>query len=151
MNKNIIFIFSDQQRWDTMGVYGQKLDTTPNLDKLGKESTIFNNAFTCQPVCGPARASLQTGLYSSKTDVFVNAIPLNKNIKTIASYFSENGYQTAYGHNSKLLVDYGQKVKRGEKIALIGNTGRTTGIHCHFEIRVGGDHKNPMPYLSARF
>lgn len=96
MNKNIIFIFSDQQRWDTMGVYGQKLDTTPNLDKLGKESTIFNNAFTCQPVCGPARASLQTGLYSSKTDVFVNAIPLNKNIKTIASYFSENGYQTAY-------------------------------------------------------
>ena len=62
-----------------------------------------------------------------------------------------NGYQTAYGHNSKLLVDYGQKVKRGEKIALIGNTGRTTGIHCHFEIRVGGDHKNPMPYLSARF
>ena len=96
MNKNIIFIFSDQQRWDTMGVYGQKLDTTPNLDKLGKESTIFNNAFTCQPVCGPARASLQTGLYSSKTDIFVNAIPLNKNIKTIASYFSENGYQTAY-------------------------------------------------------
>ncbi|MBW5411232.1 arylsulfatase, partial [Brachyspira hampsonii] len=96
MNKNIIFIFSDQQRWDTMGIYGQKLDTTPNLDRLGKESTIFDNAFTCQPVCGPARASLQTGLYSTKTDVFVNAIPLNENIKTIASYFSDNGYQTAY-------------------------------------------------------
>ena len=62
-----------------------------------------------------------------------------------------NGFQTAYGHNSKLLVDYGEKVKRGQKIALIGNTGRTTGIHCHFEVRVGGDHKNPMPYLSARF
>ncbi len=62
-----------------------------------------------------------------------------------------NGYQTAYGHNSKLLVNAGQKVKRGDKIALIGNTGRTTGIHCHFEVRVGGDHKNPMPYLGARF
>ncbi|WP_295153874.1 M23 family metallopeptidase [uncultured Brachyspira sp.] len=62
-----------------------------------------------------------------------------------------NGYQTAYGHNSKLLVGNGQKVRKGEKIALIGNTGRTTGIHCHFEVRVGGDHKNPMPYLSARF
>ncbi|WP_038374933.1 M23 family metallopeptidase [Brachyspira alvinipulli] len=62
-----------------------------------------------------------------------------------------NGYQTAYGHNSKLLVNSGQRVKRGEKIALIGNTGRTTGIHCHFEVRVGGDHKNPMPYLGARF
>lgn len=62
-----------------------------------------------------------------------------------------NGYQTAYGHNSKLLVKSGQRVKRGEKIALIGNTGRTTGIHCHFEVRIDGDHKNPMPYLSARF
>ena len=62
-----------------------------------------------------------------------------------------NGYQTAYGHNSKLLVSSGDKVKRGERIALIGNTGRTTGIHCHFEVRINGDHKNPMPYLSARF
>ena len=62
-----------------------------------------------------------------------------------------NGYQTAYGHNSKLLVNVGHKVKRGDKIALIGNTGRTTGIHCHFEVRINGDHKNPMPYLSARF
>lgn len=62
-----------------------------------------------------------------------------------------NGYQTAYGHNSKLLVNSGQRVKRGDKIALIGNTGRTTGIHCHFEVRINGDHRNPMPYLSARF
>ena len=62
-----------------------------------------------------------------------------------------NGYQTAYGHNSKLLVNVGHKVKRGDKIALIGNTGKTTGIHCHFEVRINGDHKNPMPYLSARF
>ena len=62
-----------------------------------------------------------------------------------------NGFQTAYGHNSKLLVENGQRVKKGQKIALIGNTGRTTGIHCHFEIRLDGDHRNPMIYLSARF
>lgn len=62
-----------------------------------------------------------------------------------------NGYETAYGHNSKLLVTAGQKIKRGDKVALIGNTGRTTGIHCHFEVRIDGEYKNPMPYLSARF
>ncbi|WP_418233353.1 M23 family metallopeptidase [Brachyspira pilosicoli] len=62
-----------------------------------------------------------------------------------------NGYQTGYGHNSELLVHGGQQVKRGQKIAMIGNTGRTTGIHCHFEVRISGDHKNPMPYLNARF
>lgn len=96
MKKNILFIFSDQQRWDTIGVYGQKLNVTPNLDKLAKEGAIFENAFTCQPVCGPARASLQTGLYSTKTKVFVNAIALPENMTTIAKLLSNNGYQTAY-------------------------------------------------------
>lgn len=53
MNKkpNIIFYFSDQQRWDTMGCYGQKLPVTPNLDKTAEEGTVFENAYTCQPVC----------------------------------------------------------------------------------------------------
>lgn len=96
MKKNILFIFSDQQRWDTMGIYGQELNVTPNLDKLAKEGTVFDNAFTCQPVCGPARASLQTGLYSTKTGVFVNAIALPTNITTISKLLSNNGYQTAY-------------------------------------------------------
>ena len=58
---NIVFYFSDQQRWDTMGCYGQKLNVTPVLDALSREGMLFENAFTCQPVCGPARACLQTG------------------------------------------------------------------------------------------
>lgn len=50
---NILFIFSDQQRWDTCGCYGQPLDITPNLDRIAAEGVRFENAFTCQPVCGP--------------------------------------------------------------------------------------------------
>lgn len=63
----------------------------------------------------------------------------------------KHGYQTGYGHNSKLLVDSGAKVKRGQVIALMGNTGRTTGIHSHFEVRISGEATNPRDYLNMRF
>ncbi len=93
---NIVFYFADQQRWDTLGCYGQKLDVTPNLDKLAKDGTLFLNAYTCQPVCGPARATLQTGKYATEVDCHINGKALPLNVKTIANYFDENGYETAY-------------------------------------------------------
>lgn len=55
---NIIVFFTDQQRWDSCGCYGQALPTTPNLDRMAGEGVLFDRAFTCQPVCGPARAVL---------------------------------------------------------------------------------------------
>ena len=70
---NIIFYFSDQQRWDTLGCYGQPLDVTPNLDRLAKEGTLFERAFTCQPVCGPARACLQSGKYATQIGCHLTA------------------------------------------------------------------------------
>ncbi|MFA9397598.1 MAG: sulfatase-like hydrolase/transferase, partial [Clostridiaceae bacterium] len=93
---NIIFFFSDQQRWDTVGCYGQKLDVTPNLDKMAEEGVRFENAFTCQPVCGPARACLQTGKYAEEIGCYRNAIALPMDEKTIAHCFKEVGYETAY-------------------------------------------------------
>lgn len=53
MAYNIIFYFSDQQRWDTCGCFGQPLPITPNLDALAREGVKFDNAFSPQPVCGP--------------------------------------------------------------------------------------------------
>ena len=58
-----------------------------------------------------------------------------------------NGVQTLYGHSSKLLVKAGQSVKKGDVIALVGSTGRSTGNHCHFEIHRGGSRINPAPYI----
>jgi len=60
----------------------------------------------------------------------------------------QNGYVTVYAHCSKLLVKAGQSVAKGETIARVGATGRVTGPHVHFEIRVNGKHTNPLNYIS---
>ena len=58
-----------------------------------------------------------------------------------------NGYLTRYAHNAKLLVKQGQTVKRGEAIALMGSTGRSTGTHVHFEVLRNGKTMNPLSFV----
>ncbi|MCD8132130.1 MAG: sulfatase-like hydrolase/transferase [Lachnospiraceae bacterium] len=93
---NIIFYFSDQQRADTLGCYGQRLDITPNVDRLAREGVMFRNAFTAQPVCGPCRAMFQTGRYPTELNCWKNGQPLPRDVKTVAGYMEEAGYETAY-------------------------------------------------------
>jgi arylsulfatase A-like enzyme len=81
-NPNILVFYTDQQRWDTCAGYrstpvgkgpdGLPLDITPSLDRLASEGVRFHNAFTCQPVRGPARAALQTGGYPTAIGCFQN-------------------------------------------------------------------------------
>ncbi len=100
MKPNIIFYFSDQQRWDTLNE-----NLMPNVWELGEEGVLFENSFTCQPVCGPARACLQTGQYATENKCYWNGIPLQESTKTMADYFNENGYDTAYIGKWHLATD----------------------------------------------
>ncbi|MEM7031155.1 MAG: sulfatase-like hydrolase/transferase [Chloroflexota bacterium] len=93
---NIIVFFTDQQRWDTTGVHGNPLELTPNFDRMAQQGTHIDKAITCQPVCGPARACLQTGMYATTTGCFRNAIPLPQDSRTLAHHFNDAGYHTGY-------------------------------------------------------
>lgn len=61
----------------------------------------------------------------------------------------EFGIETRYAHQSKLRVKVGQRVSRGQRIGDMGNTGRSTGTHLHYEVRVGGKPVNPMTFIKA--
>lgn len=99
MAYNILFYFTDQQRWDTCGCFGQPLDITPRLDELAGQGVKFDNAFSPQPVCGPCRALFQTGRYPTETGCFRNNIMLPKGVKTLADYIEQAGYETAISEN----------------------------------------------------
>ena len=95
-NPNFLIFFTDQQRWDTSKLHGNTEDLTPNYDFMARSGTHFFNAFTNQPVCGPARSIMQTGLYPTTSGCFRNQIPLKKNENTVAKILSKNGYNTGY-------------------------------------------------------
>jgi len=96
MANNILFFFTDQQRFDTTGVGHNPCGLTPNFDRMALNGTFAPYAFTPQPVCGPARAVLQTGKYATATGNYKNGIPLSPEHKTMADYFNEAGYYTGY-------------------------------------------------------
>ena len=85
---NLVFIFSDQQRQDTMACYGNDWIQTPNLNKLALRSFIFRNAYVTQPVCTPSRASIMTGLYPHRAGPVLNGIEMSEDIQTVAEMIS---------------------------------------------------------------
>ena len=93
---NVIVFFTDQQRHDTTGAHGNPMGLTPNFDRLARAGTHLYNSFACQPLCGPARAALQTGRYATQTGVFRNEINLPPDQPTLAQVFKAGGYATGY-------------------------------------------------------
>ncbi len=96
MKKQIVFIMTDTTRFDMLGCYGNRDMKTPNIDALAEDGLRCERAYTCQPVCGPARSSIFTGLYPHSNGSFTNCYPLGANVKTVGQRLRDNGIKTGY-------------------------------------------------------
>ncbi|NSW89526.1 MAG: M23 family metallopeptidase [Firmicutes bacterium] len=149
----------------------QKDENLIDLTEMEKKLTEYLNSLpTLWPVIGNITSKFGYRLdpitfrraYHNGIDI---AAPYGTSIKASASgkvilsgYYNElgqtviidhgNGISTVYGHASKLLVKKGQTVKKGDIIARVGSSGRTTGSHLHFEIHINGEPIDPYKYLS---
>ncbi len=92
---NILFIMTDQHRWDCIGANGNALIKTPNLDRLAAEGANFTHFFVQAPVCVPSRASFFTGRYPHSHRNRVNYTPLDRGEVLMQSRLRDAGYATA--------------------------------------------------------
>jgi arylsulfatase A-like enzyme len=93
---NLLFIWTDEQRADTMAVYGNRKIRVPNFNKLAAESIVFRNAYVTQPVCTPNRAAVMTGLWPHTSGLVTNNIPLPKETRCLNELIDDPDYRTAY-------------------------------------------------------
>jgi arylsulfatase len=93
---NLLFIWTDEQRADTMSVYGNHKIHAPNLNKLASESVVFKNAYVSQPVCTPSRSTVMTGLWPHQNTLVTNNIPLPEDIKCFPEIANDPDYITGY-------------------------------------------------------
>jgi len=93
---NLLFIWTDEQRADTMAAYGNNKIHAPNLNKLAGQSVVFENAYVTQPVCTPNRSTVMTGLWPHQSGCVKNNIPLPSNIPCLPELLGDNDYRTAY-------------------------------------------------------
>lgn len=98
---NVIFVFSDDQRFNSLSMTGDLITQTPNIDQLAKEGVFFNNAYITSPICGPSRANIFTGQWERKNKIGFNYI--SKNIISEETYqnswlaqLKKAGYSTAF-------------------------------------------------------
>jgi len=92
--------------------------------------------------------SLGTPIYATADGVVVHA-GWEDGYGKLVRIRHDFGLETRYGHLSQVRVEVGQKVSRGEQIGDMGSTGRSTGTHLHYEVRVNGTAVNPMTFIKA--
>ena len=94
---NLLFIFTDEQRSDTLACYGNSTIQAPNLNRLAEDSFVVERAYCTQPVCTPSRSSIMTGFYPHTTGCIENNDRLQPEHLTLAERLPEGYARTYYG------------------------------------------------------
>ncbi len=121
LKPNIIFILTDDQRWDALGYAGNPIIQTPNMDALGSEGLFFKHAFVTTPICAASRASLFTGLYERTHDFTFGKPKLNDKymFESYPYLLRKAGYQTGF------VGKFGVKVNEGIEDTLFSESVKT--------------------------
>jgi len=114
-NKNIVFVFADQWRAQSVGYRNPEVKT-PHIDALERESINFTNAISGCPICTPYRASLLTGQHPLTHGLFMNDLALDPDIPAMGDIFKSAGYDTAWigkwhadGHGRSTYIPPGRR------------------------------------------
>ena len=93
---NLLFLWTDEQRADTLAAYGNRRFRMPALNRLASESVVFERCYDTQPICTPARSSVLTGLWPHTNGCLQNNIPLQPDAKTLPELLEDSAYRTGY-------------------------------------------------------
>ncbi len=125
---NVIFIFSDDQRYNSLSMTGDPIAETPNIDQLAKEGIFFNNAYITSPICGPSRANIFTAQWERKnkigfTSVSNNVISEKSYQDSWQSQLKQAGYSTAFigKHHTKIGDKKNTPLNKDTDFAYYGN------------------------------
>ncbi len=145
---NVLYIMTDQQRWDTISASGNDLIDTPNFDRLAAGGANFTRFYTAAFPCSPSRATLISGRYPHSHGVWTNDTLLDPSVRTLGEVSRDAGYDTAwigkwhlggdmYGDSWAYRYSVGENGLQREKFDLERTLGEDTAQHG-FEHWVGG-------------
>ncbi|MEO8482217.1 MAG: sulfatase [Acidobacteriota bacterium] len=138
---NIVFVLTDDQRWDAISIHGDGPLKTPNIDRLGHEGVYFRNAFATTALCSPSRATIQTGQYAHVHGVTNNFTEFPAGTETWPLDLQKNGYETAYVGKYHMGENNDEKRPGFDYFA----THRGQGQYVDTEWRINNGERHVIP------
>ena len=135
---NIIFILTDDQRWDALGIAGNSIIQTPEMDALAKSGTYFKNAFSTTPICAASRASILTGLYERTHGYTFQKTKLKQPYadNIYPKLLKDNGYHVGFFGKLGVIID---KPNQYFDESDFYDRGTSTDRRGYFYKKLGGD------------